>query len=84
MFVWIAVGGFVALLVLLDLTDYLLARAGKHSLLHRRRPIQDRLTDARDAVAEGTPAQTYSPADSDSLQRRRDLSCTAWVQSSAS
>lgn len=50
MIVWIAVGAVVVLLVLLDLTDYLLARAGKRSLLHGR-SIQGRLSDARDPTA---------------------------------
>ena len=36
----IAVGGGVVLLGLADLADYLLARAGKRSLLHRR-PVED-------------------------------------------
>ena len=56
MFVWITVGGLVVLLGLLDLTDYLLARAGKRSLLHRR-PLQDRLTDARNAAGTTAEAQ---------------------------
>jgi hypothetical protein len=55
MIVWIAVGGVVALLVLLDLTDYLLARAGKRSLLHGR-PVQRRLSDVRNPTG-GTGAQ---------------------------
>jgi hypothetical protein len=50
MVILIAVGGLVVLLVLLDLADYLLARAGKRTVLHRRarqgwylqaRPAQD-------------------------------------------
>ena len=36
MVVLIAVGGLVVLFVLLDLADYLLARAGKRTVLHRR------------------------------------------------
>jgi len=36
MVILIAVGVLVALLVSLDLADYLLARAGKRTLLHRR------------------------------------------------
>ena len=36
MVILIAVGGLVVLFVLLDLADYLLTRAGKRTVLHRR------------------------------------------------
>jgi hypothetical protein len=46
MVVWIAVGEFAGLLELADLTDYLVARAGKQSVLHQRL-TEDRLSRAR-------------------------------------
>jgi len=58
--IWIAIGGFVVLLGLLDLTDYLLARAGRRSVLHRR-PKQVRLADARDAEAEAQASAYLQP-----------------------
>ena len=51
MAVWIIIGAVVALLVVADLADLLLARAGKRSVLHRRlRREQD--LDARNAHGE--------------------------------
>jgi hypothetical protein len=41
MIVLVAIGGFAVLLVLVDLTDFLLVRAGKRSIF-RRRPIPTR------------------------------------------
>jgi hypothetical protein len=59
----IAAGGFVVLLGLVDLTDYLLARAGKRSVLHRR-VIRDPRTHARGTwgptAAEALPPRSLS------------------------
>jgi hypothetical protein len=60
MVVWVALGGFAGLLVLADLTDYLLARAGKRSVL-RRRLTEDQLSRARQKLGATATEARHSP-----------------------
>jgi aspartate aminotransferase len=60
MFVWVAIGGITGLLGLADLADFLLARAGKRSVLHRQL-TEDQLARARQKLGETGAESTHSP-----------------------
>ena len=60
MVVWVALGGLVGLLVLADLTGYLLPGAGKRPVLHRRL-TEDQLSRARQQSGTAAAEARHSP-----------------------